>query len=143
MKITAADTTIEMKQYADPRALIDDYTQSENAQGRSVPAFAWESLVAAVGLWLLKKAADELWKIWIEKLKTKEREISTTGDLDERLMQIEEVAERENTTVTIELDSAGEKIVETTIAEYTKKTGALQSGFVRSQLLGEKLWQLI
>jgi hypothetical protein len=66
MKMIVQGVPVFDETFASTEAIVDRYREEELQKGREVPRYSWEALLAAVGGWLLKKAADELWKWAVE-----------------------------------------------------------------------------
>lgn len=76
------------------RALMDGYRQSEQAAGRSVPEYAFDALAAVLGLWLLKKLGDEVWKRTVEYRGKRAAKAAAAGQRATEALRHEQVLAR-------------------------------------------------
>lgn len=73
MRIALEGVIVFDETYPTTEALVDQYRDEELKNGREVPRYAWEALALVVGEWLLKKAADEVYK-WVVEYRKRQKD---------------------------------------------------------------------
>jgi len=102
MKIYIGTACVFSTRYETWDKLNTEYRRAENAQGRTVPQYAWEAYAIVLARWLLKKAMDELWKIAVAYKKnhdaqerppaSEQREEQRHQELMEKLDRLAEIS---------------------------------------------------
>lgn len=74
MKIYFNETCLFSRRYDKWEQLNNEYRQTEAEHGRTVPQYAWETFALIIAGWLIKKATDELWKLTVERIKSRDEQ---------------------------------------------------------------------
>lgn len=110
MKIELQGIPLFDESFESTEDLVDRYRDEELENGRDVPRFAWESLLLVVGGWLLKKAADELWKLAYEYKKRKKASEEKVADRNAADQRHRELMEKLDTVVSANTPKAPQDI---------------------------------